>query len=162
MVANFTFYLCIQELRYYHSKVEIKHNDSSNGWMFISASAWKISVSAIIGGVGMLLSPCAPKSLYSIKKIQLRMMVATFSSNPSTTIISCYSPTNSSEETGLITFYNKLSSLVRSIPKLNVLIIGGDMNVQIGKDENNKYFLHNLSNRNSSPANRLICLNTKF
>ena len=48
-------------------------------------------------------------------------------------IISCYSPTNVSEETELVTFYDELSSLVRSIPKHNMLVIGGDMNAQIGK-----------------------------
>ena len=31
-------------------------------------------------------------------------------------------------ETELVTFYDELSSLVRSIPKLNMLVIGGDMN----------------------------------
>ena len=62
------------------------------------------------------------------------MMVATFNGNPRATIISCYSPTNVSEETEFIT-YDVLSSLVRNIPKHNVLVIGGDMNVQIGKTE---------------------------
>ena len=47
----------------------------------------------------------------------------------------------------LITFYNELSSLL-PCPKYIVLIIGGDINVRIGKDENNKYCVHNLSNRN--------------
>ena len=70
------------------------------------------------------------------------MTVATFNSNPSTTII-CYSPTNVSEETDLIAFFNKLSSLVRSIPKYNVLLVGGDINAQIGKNVNNKFSLHN-------------------
>ena len=37
---------------------------------------------------------------------------------------------------------------MRSIPKHNMLIIGGDMNAQIGKNGNNKYSLHNTSNRN--------------
>ena len=59
------------------------------------------------------------------------MMIATFDGKPSATIISCYSPTNVSEEIDLITFYNELSSLVRSILKHNVLIIGGDMNGKI-------------------------------
>ena len=71
------------------------------------------------------------------------MMIATFNGNPSATIISCYSPTNVSEKTDLIAFYNELSSLVRSIPKLNVLVIGGDMNAQIGKNVNHKFSLHN-------------------
>ena len=68
------------------------------------------------------------------------MMVATFNSYSSTTVI-CFSPTNASDETDLNTFYNELSSLVRSIPKHNVLIIGWNMNVQIGKNENNKFSL---------------------
>ena len=78
--------------------------------------------------VGMLLSPHALKSLNSIEKIQPRMMVAIFNSNPSTMIISCYSPTNASDEKDPDTFYNELSSLVYSIPKHNILIIKGDMN----------------------------------
>ena len=95
-------------------------------------------------------------------------MVATFSSTSSTTIISCYSPTNGSDETNLIILYNELSSLVCSIPKHNILIIRGDMNVQIHKNENNKLNLNNLSNRNRehltdfSLENELTCLNTKF
>ena len=63
-------------------------------------------------------------------------------------IISCCSPTNVSEQTDLIAFYNELSSLVRSILKHNVLVISEDMNVQIGKNINHKFSLHNSSNRN--------------
>ena len=81
----------------------------------------------------MLIGPRALKTLNSIERIQLRMMTATFNGNPRATIISCYSHTNVSEETELVAFYNELSSLVRSIPKHNVLVIGGDMNAQIGK-----------------------------
>ena len=95
-------------------------------------------------------------------------MVATFNDNPRATIISCYSPTNVSEETELVAFYDELSSLVRSIPKHNVLVIGGDMNAQIGKNGNNKYSLHNTSYRNGQHLtefmieNRLTCLNTNY
>ena len=78
----------------------------------------------------MLIGPRALKSLNSIEKIQPTMVVAIFNGNPSTTIISCNSPTNVSEETDLIAFYNEL---VRSIAKHNVLIIGEYMNAQIGK-----------------------------
>ena len=96
------------------------------------------------------------------------MMTAMFNGNPRATIISCYSPTNISEETELVTFYDKLSSLVRSIPKHNVLVIGGDMNAQIRKNGNNRYSLHNTSNRNGQHLtefmmeNRLTCLNTNY
>ena len=103
-----------------------------------------------------------------VEKIQPRMMAATFNGNPRVTIISCYSPTNVSEETELVTFYDELSSLVRSISKHNMLVIGGDMNAQIGKNGNNKYSLHNTSNRNGQHLtdfmieNRLACLNTNY
>ena len=63
------------------------------------------------------------------------MMVATFNGNPSAIIISCYSPTNVSKETELITFYDELSSLVRRIPKYNVLVIGRDRIPKLGKTE---------------------------
>ena len=101
----------------------------------------------MVGGVGMLIGPRALKTLHSIERIQPRMMAATFNGNPRATII-CYSPTNVSEETELVAFYDELSSLVCSILKQNVLVIGGDMNAQIWKNGNNKYSLHNTSNRN--------------
>ena len=95
------------------------------------------------------------------------MMVATFNGNHRTIII-CYSPTNVNEETDLIAFYNKLSALVCSIPKHNVLIISGDMNAQIGKNDNHKSSIQNSSNKNGkyltdfTLENRLTCLNIKF
>ena len=83
-------------------------------------------------------------------------------------MISCYSPTNASDEIDIITFYNDLYSLAQHILKHNVLMVRGDINAQIGKDENNKFGLHNLPNRNSkyltffSFENSLSCLNTKL
>ena len=59
-------------------------------------------------------------------------------------------------------------SLCGLFQKSNVLIISGDMNAQIGKDESTKFCLHNSSNRNGdhltelSHKNRLSYLNTKF
>ena len=92
-------------------------------------------------------------------------MVATFNGNSSATI---YSPTNVSKETELIMEDDEQSSLVRSILKHNVLVIGGDMNAQIGKNGNQKFRLHNSSNRNGPYLtnfmleNRLTYLNTNF
>ena len=133
--------ICIQEHRYTHTE-DIKYHETGNGWMLVTVSAWKNSVNASVEGVGML------KTLNSIERIQPRMMVATFNGNPKATIISCCSPTNVSDETELVTFYEELSSLVRRIPKHNQLVIGGEMNAQIGKNRNNKYSLHNTSNGN--------------
>ena len=157
--------ICIQEHRYTHSE-DIKYHDTGNGWTLATASAWKNSVNAMIGGIGMFIGQKALKSLNSIKKIHPRMMVATFNGNPSATVISC--PTDVSEETEIIDFYDGLSSLVRSIPKHNVHVISGDVNALIGKNGNHKYSLRNSSNRNRQHLtdftieNRLTFLNTNF
>ena len=66
-----------------------------------------------------------------------------------TTIVSCDNPINTSDETNITTFYDGLSFLALHIPKNKVLSIGGDMNAQTGKDENNEFNLKNLPNRNS-------------
>ena len=159
--------ICIQEHRYTHTE-DIKYHETGNGWALATVSAWKNSVNATLWEVGMLIGPRALKTLYSIERIQPRMMAATFNGNPKATIISCYSSTNVSEETELVTFYEELSSLVRSILKHNLLVIGGDMNAQFGKNRNNIYNLQNTSNRNGQHLtdfmieNRLTCLNTNY
>ena len=107
----------------------------------------------------MLIGPRALKSLNIIEKIRPKMMVATFNGNPRVTIISCYSPTSVNEETDLIAFY---------APRNNVLVIGGDMYAQIGKNGNHKFSQYNSSNRNGQHQtdftieNRLTCLKTNF
>ena len=94
-------------------------------------------------------------------------MFATFNVNSCTTIVSCYSPINVSDETNII-FYKMLSSLARLIHKDSVLIIGRDISAQIGKDENNEFCLHNLQNKKGeyqadiSLEINLPCLNAKF
>ena len=159
--------ICIKEHRYTHTEY-IKYHETGNGWTLATVSAWKNSVNAAVGGVGMLIGPRALKTLNSSVKIQPRMMAATFNGNPRATIISCYSPTNVSEETELVAYYDELSSLVRCIPKHNMIVIGGDMNAEIGKNGKNKYSLHNTSNRNGQHLsdfmieNRLACLNTNY
>ncbi len=120
------FSRCIQEHRYTHTE-DIKYHETGNGWTLATVSAWKNSVNASVGGVGMLIGPRALKTLNSIERIQPRMMAATFNGNPKATIISCYSPTNVSEESELVTFYDELSSLVRSILKHNILVIGREI-----------------------------------
>ena len=159
--------ICIQKHRYTHTE-DIRYHETGNEWTLATVSAWKNSVNATVGGIGMLIGPSALKTLNNIERIQRRMMAATFNGNPRATIISCYSSTNFSEESELVTFNEELSSLVRSIPKYNLLAIGGDMNAQIGKNRNSKYSLHHTSNRNGQHLtdfmieNRLTCLNTNY
>ena len=77
--------------------------------------------------------------------MQPKIICVTFKGKPCITKISCYSPTN---VINITTFYNELSSLVWHIPTHYILIIGGDKNAQISKDENNNFCLHNSPNKN--------------
>ena len=90
-----------------------------------------------MGDVGMLGISRALKSPNSIEETQARMVYATLNGNLCTTIVSYYRPTNLSDKTNIITFYNILYLIVLLIPKHNVLIIGGNIKAQIGKDGNN-------------------------
>ena len=73
--------ICIQEHRYTHTE-DIKYHATGNGWSLATVSAWKNSVNAAVGGVGLLIGPRALKTLNSVEKIQPRMMAATFNGNP--------------------------------------------------------------------------------
>ena len=141
--------VCVLEHRYHHSEEDIKYFNSSNGWTFVSASAWKNFVIPVIRGVGMLIGPPVLKLLNNIDKIQPKMMIVMFNDKAGTTIISSNNPTNASDETDVDAFYNELSSLVRSIPKHNVLIIGGYTNALLSKSLNN-FNLHDSTNRNGN------------
>ena len=83
----------------------------------------------------------------SIEKITSRILVATFHDNPEPTLISYYSPTKITDEQEVIDFYDDLSSLIRSVPKHNVLIIGRDLNAQIGQSIHHKFTYYYTSNR---------------
>ena len=53
--------ICIQEHRSPHTE-DIKYHETGNGWTLVIVSAWKNSVNAAVGGVGMLIGPRALKS----------------------------------------------------------------------------------------------------
>ena len=68
----------------------------------------------------------------------------------------------------LASVFEKSATELKQSKLLKLLVIGGDMNAQIGKNGNNKYSLHNTSNRNGQHLtdfmieNRLACLNTNY
>ena len=90
-----------------------------------------------------------------------RIMIATFHGNPETTVISCYSPTNVSGEIDTEIFFSDLSSLIRQVPKHNVLLIGGDFNAQLGQN-NFKQAYHINSNRNGEMLKNLLLKTSLF
>ena len=159
--------LCIQEHRFVHPNIDIKEHNFGK-WILITCSAWKNSMNAATGGIGILLNSRAYDKITSVEKINPRIMAIHFEGNPMTTVISSYSPTNVTDEQEVELFYTDLTAFTRNIPKHNVLIIGGDFNAHLGYDDGHKYSLHRETNRNGNmlqsylQENNLLCLNTHF
>ena len=140
--------VCIQEHRIHHEDINIRYHNMGKGWIMATSSAEKGENNSTIRGIGLLLSPRAYKALQNIESITPRILIATFSGNPETTIITCYSPTNCSDEEVTSNFYGELTSLTKAIPRHNFIIIGGDMNAQIGQHDANGSTYHEQTNRN--------------
>ena len=137
--------LFIQEHRFFHGPddPEIKTHTLSNYTLF-TASAWKNQVNATIGGVGIIIKNHLLSSLISIKKLNTRIVSASFKGNPKTYLISCYSPTNQSPDVEVIEFYDNLGTAALSIPNHGVLVIAGDFNAHLA----GPFSLHPTNNRN--------------
>lgn len=138
--------LSLQEHRIFHQDVEFKHINLGKNKL-VTTSAWKNTQGTTVGGIGILLSSRASDNLLSLTKVSKRIVVAEFNSSPKTTFISCYSPTNVSDEAAVDDFYSSLSRVVLNTPAHNFLIISGDFNAQIGLD-NVKFSFHPSTNRN--------------
>ena len=97
----------------------------------VLASGLKQTINADIGGVGMLFSRHALKSLNSREKIQTRMMCATFNRNSCPTSVSCYTVPQISvmKQTSPPSIMSYLL-LSDTFPN-NILIIRRDMMVNI-------------------------------
>ena len=99
---------------------------------------------AAVGGVGVVVKCALLQNLVSVTKITDRIIHALFKGNPKTHVISCYSPTNVSEEKDVVEFYESLNQTVLYIPPHACLVIGGDFNAQIS----NGFSYHSNTNRN--------------
>ena len=158
--------ISIQEHRFYHPDTELKYT-TINNYQLIYASAYKNSQGSTIGGVGLLLSPKALDNLLKVEKISDRILVAEFNSNPITSVIACYSPTNTSDDTTVDIFYHDLKGVTENIPAHNFLVIAGDFNSQVGPKDA-AFSFNKVTNRNGekildfAQEFQLTLTNTKF
>ena len=137
----------IQEHRIHHADTDIKFHQLTNSWQLITTSATQNTIGATVGGVAILLSPYAGRSLINVETISPRLMICHFQGNPATTVLCCYSPTNYAKEEDITSFYNDLREAVKTIPRHNIQIILGDMNARIGTDKA-KFAYCKSTNRN--------------
>jgi len=157
--------LGIQEHRIVHEDI-LKYEDIQ-GNTLVTTSAWRNDQGAATGGIGLLLSKRAKKSLKEVVPHTNRIILATFHGNPATTIIIVYGPTNSSDMETAEEFYRSLKRAIESVPEHNVLLIVGDFNARLGED-GAKHTFHQLTNRNGEllldlvMEKQLIITNTCF
>ena len=95
---------------------------------------------ASTGGIGIMLNKRSINSLCEVISHSERILLSTFHGNPATSIIIIYSPTHSSEDKVINKCYDELRRDIETILQHNVLIIIGDFNARVGKDDRN--FIH--------------------
>ena len=59
----------------------------------------------------------------------------------------------------MIDFYDCLSSLIRTIPKHNLIVGGGDFNAELGMSQYHRFTYHQTTNRNGEYLEHFILEN---
>ena len=110
-------------------------------------------------GVAILMTDQIRKSLIEWKPINDRLLTARFySTYTKLSIIACYAPTEVAEDDDKNIFYDKLQEAIESTPRHDILIILGDLNAKVGKENIGKETTmgtHGVGDRNKN-GERLI------
>ena len=83
-----------------------------------TASATRNRQGAAVGGVGVVVKCALFQNLVSVTNIADLIVHALFKGNPKTHVISCYSPTNVSDEKDIAEFYDSRNQTVLHMPVL--------------------------------------------
>jgi len=86
-------------------------------------------------GVGFLLSKRAREALLGNKPVSDRVMVARFQAQPfNMSVVQVYAPTSDGTNEQVEQFYADLETTLDDIPKKDIVIIAGDWNAKVGRD----------------------------
>jgi hypothetical protein len=87
------------------------------------------------GGVAVMLDEFAEKCLLEWKPVSDRIVKIRMDSRfAKTTVIVGYAPTNAADDEAKEIFYDQLQATVREVDRHDVLIMGGDFNAKVGKE----------------------------
>ena len=122
--------IAIQEHRRVHPEtIKYEHIDNH---LLVTASAWRNSAQAAVGGVGFVINAAAEKSLCEVVRISARIVKASFSGNPESTFFSVYSPTNiKHNQTEADEFYQHIHQAIEDTPPHNFMALLGDWNAKV-------------------------------
>ena len=127
------------------TKVDDLEYTAVRGRTLITASAWRSSNNAAMGGIGLLISAKAEAVLSEVIKWNERILIAHFTGNPAIRVVAHYAPVEGSDSAE--EHYMNLADAINSIPKHNILLVMGDFNAHIGKDFA-KHAFHDNTNTN--------------
>lgn len=88
-------------------------------------------------GVAFMISKSAQKTLRGWEAHGARIILASFTTSSkriNMNIIQVYAPTNDADDEDKNSFYNELHDLIDKLPKKDVNILMGDMNAQVGSE----------------------------
>ena len=105
---------------------------------------------AATGGVGFMLTKNAYKAISLIKTFGKRILLVSFDGNPRFTLVSVYSPTESSSEEEAEEFHDNLRAAIKDVPAHHLLMVVGDLNAHLSKlnEEDTGWYWHQVANRN--------------
>ena len=81
----------------------------------VTASATCNRQGAAVGGVGVVVKCALLQNLVPVTRVTDRIIRTLFKGNPKTQVISCYSPTNVSDEKDVVEFHESLNQTVLHI-----------------------------------------------
>ena len=147
----------IQEHRRVHTDVmkETVVTKMIEDYYLVTTSAWRNEAQAATGGVGLMLSRDAQKTLISVTQSSDRVITASFKGNPVLTTIVAYAPTLQAQEDEKVAFYNALRQAVEAVPQHHFLAILGDFNARLGLGDA-PFTYHQVANDNGKRLIELI------
>ena len=167
---------CVSETRIQDSTHRVQLTSpslSTQYWLYTSGD----SHSAALGqaGVGIALSTKAASSLIDWIPISSRLCAVRLEGSIKLNtdrktkrclfVISCYAPTDCSEDAVKDAFYQELSSLLRSSRSSDIILLAGDLNAQVGElseSESRLGGVFGLPARRSDNGDRLLQLCAEY
>ncbi|XP_071498710.1 craniofacial development protein 2-like [Diadema antillarum] len=105
------------------------------GYELYTASAWRNTMQAATGGVGIVIGKIAQRALIGVDRISDRLIKATFQGNPALTVIVAYAPCEYAASTDKTDFNDNLRQAIEAVPRHHFLVVLGDLNARLGPDD---------------------------
>ena len=141
-------FLGIQEHRMVHPEI-VKRIQAGPDSILLTSTAWRNSMGASVGGVGILMGTNASKLIIETRVVSNRILAVTFAGNPKLTLVTVYSPTEGADFDEVEQFHNELREYLHEVPAHNLLIVCGDFNARLGwEGADSGWYYHRTTSRN--------------